>query len=268
MKKLIPLGILAAAMSANSHAYQFEAGVNLVTGSGPNVDVDYSGYILGGTAYFEDVAAETGPLAEAAFLQKASGVSLAYGSIDVDGDNVDADIDLTAAELRYVFDNDWLLEVAMDNEDADGDEDDTLGFVAGKYLSDSSAIRGKYAQLDSDDEDADILGIAYKNVMDMEGDAALALEVSLDLIDGDDNSDTELAASATWYLDKNLGVGTVVELLDGDSGDGANLGFDVSYFVSDNLELELTYLSENFEPDGAGTEQNNKTITLGVMGRF
>lgn len=76
MKKI---GLAAAVLFAmtGAHAYQFE-----VQGQSEYVDTtvndkNFTGD-LKGTYYFKDVDASKGPLAEAAFLNKASNVSLAY----------------------------------------------------------------------------------------------------------------------------------------------------------------------------------------------
>ncbi|PVZ89355.1 carbapenem susceptibility porin CarO [Serratia sp. S1B] len=77
MKKIGLAAAVLFAMTTGAHAYQFE-----VKGQSEYVDTtvndkNYTGD-LQGTYYFKNVDASKGPLAEAAFLNKASSVSLGY----------------------------------------------------------------------------------------------------------------------------------------------------------------------------------------------
>ena len=89
MKKLGLATALLLAMTG-AQAYQFEVqGQSEYIDNSVN-DKDFTGAVQG-TYYFKNVDASKGPLAEAAFLNQASNVSVAYtyGEYDVDADNKD-----------------------------------------------------------------------------------------------------------------------------------------------------------------------------------
>lgn len=103
MKKLFLAAALLASMTA-ANAYQSE-----VNASYENTDIDELGdvdtFTLGSTYYFNPVGKTTGPLAEAAFLNRASNIGLSYananGQEDVTGFNSEITFNVLGIAAEY-----------------------------------------------------------------------------------------------------------------------------------------------------------------------
>lgn len=122
MKKLsLATAILATAMTlvtVNANAYQAEVGgtINVID---PDHGDTATGFAVDGTYYFNPVQTKTGPLNEAAFLNRASNIN---GAISY-ADNDDTEITTFGAGLEYFVPNtDFYLSgnVARTNVDIDG----------------------------------------------------------------------------------------------------------------------------------------------------
>lgn len=104
MKKLsLATAILAASVTlvtANANAYQAEIGgtINVID---PDHGDTATGFAVDGTYYFNPVQSKTGPLNEAAFLNRASNVN---GAISY-SDNDDTEITTFGAGLEYYVPN-------------------------------------------------------------------------------------------------------------------------------------------------------------------
>ena len=99
MKKLALAAALLASMSA-ANAYQTEVGASYENTDFDAGDLDT--FAIGGKYYFNPVSNSTGPLAEAAFLNRASNIGLGYANASGDGDE---DIDAIGVSAEYYIPN-------------------------------------------------------------------------------------------------------------------------------------------------------------------
>ena len=83
MKKILVAAALLASMTA-ANAYQYEVNASYESTDIDDSNTDVDAYAIGGKYYFAPVANSTGPLAEAAFLSKASNLGLAYARSSVE----------------------------------------------------------------------------------------------------------------------------------------------------------------------------------------
>ena len=91
MKKILVAAALLASMTA-ANAYQYEVNASYENTDIDDLDSDIDTFNISGKYYFAPVATTTAPLAEAAFLSKASNVALAYTRAETDVANVKADL--------------------------------------------------------------------------------------------------------------------------------------------------------------------------------
>lgn len=121
MKKLFLAAALLASMSA-ANAYQTEVNASYENTDLDENDVDTFG--IAGTYYIKPVNVGNAPLAEAAFLNKASNISLAYVNASLDeeenvlGINVKSEIDLDVVGLAgelYVPDSQFYVSAAVNH---------------------------------------------------------------------------------------------------------------------------------------------------------
>ena len=120
--------------AANAYQYEVNASYESTDIDDSNTDVD--AYAIGGKYYFAPVANSTGPLAEAAFLSKASNLGLAYARSSVE-------------------DSDTILGVSYETTS------DTIG-LAGEYYVPNSQLYFSAAVNNTDSTTkASALGISY-----------------------------------------------------------------------------------------------------------
>lgn len=104
MLKQIALAAALAATFGTANAYQAE-----INASYENTDIDYSEgvdtYSIGGKYYLNGVQHKNGPLAEAAFLGKASNIGLAYANAGTDEDGYELEIDSIGINGEFFIPN-------------------------------------------------------------------------------------------------------------------------------------------------------------------
>ena len=92
MKKLAIASALLAALAVTGTAHAYQAEVNAGYENTDIEDVgDLDTLFINGKYYLNGVQVKNGPLAEAAFLEKASNIGLGYANASGDGDE---DIDV------------------------------------------------------------------------------------------------------------------------------------------------------------------------------
>ena len=242
MKKIALATAVAAVCSvgvAQADTYNWE-----VQGNYTNIDngfADVDGYGIDGTYYFQEVDDSKGPFSEAAFLNKASSVTLGY--VDFDGS------DSVSIAGRLVLDSNLTLEANY----ADADGSDVYGAAIGMYINDTSEVQLTYA--DSDADDADVWGVEYHGVYDLGDNAALAADLGLSTADAGE----ALTGGLTYYPMPQLGLGVDLAYLDYDDSD-FGYGLSAEYFFTNSIFAGATYNSV----DDADVD----TYTLYVGARF
>ena len=105
MLKQIALATTLVATFGVAHAYQAEikASYENTSFDGDNEDLDT--FVISGKYYLNGVQRQNSPLAEAAFLGKASNIGLAYANSSIDEDGADLEIDTIGLNGEFFIPN-------------------------------------------------------------------------------------------------------------------------------------------------------------------
>lgn len=252
MKKLLLISALSlVASQAYAQDYQAEIGFAY---SDTDIDVDGFGSAstnatsLYGIAYFSQVDTSKGPLAEAAFLDKASGIFASYTSND------DADNNKSLA-LRSAISEKWIIEANYN----DNGNDDAFGLGFGAYLTDDIDLVGTYTNGDGFDS----FGANLHGVFALEGDTAVAIDADVTNFSLDEGgSITRYIFTGDYYFNSRFSIGAVYQTFTGGNDDASIFGVNADWYVSENIDLFVSY---NMASDDFIDED---TVTLGAAIRF
>lgn len=250
---------LSIAASAHAETYRFELNAGLGQGEvelGPFSN-DFDTLMLGGTFYFSDVDTSQGPLREAAFLDKASGLSFTRTDMSFDdaGDNT-----FTTIDGRFVLASDTIIEASVTRmDDGSGDDSDTISVGAGTYINENSDVVATYTR--SDGGHVDTLGIDYHTIVE-NGNASWGIDLGASYVDTSFDSGYGLTAGATFYPSANFGLGATLSRTSVGYIDATSLLVGAEYFFNSNFSGELIYSAS--EEDSVDLDQ----ISVGVSFRF
>lgn len=231
---------------------------------------DTDGWDLSGTYYFDNVDSSKGPLAEAAFLDRASGISGSFSRLS----NDDLGMDLNSHGISGLFvskQTGWLFGAAFEKADLDQPDADinTYAIRAGKYIADNSTLSVSYGY----SEDADYSGsdklqnysLDFRHLSSTESGHSYAIAGYLGKQDSLFNSkDTLYGGSYTLYLNNNLGFGASMDMIDSDYEEIFGYSLFASWFVNESIGLSLSYTNE--EADEFDFE--NETLAVAISARL
>ena len=289
MKKLGLATALLLAMTG-AQAYQFE-----VQGQAEHIDntandKDFTGAVQG-TYYFKNVDASKGPLAEAAFLNQASNVALAY-SYGEDGQEFD---DRTVhhtygvkgeayvpTQVVPVYASASYSHTIADNKAGNPDDNgDRYALELGAVVAPNFLVAVGYTSV-ADQTSYDAFNILSNGVakaalesetIDDKADAITARTKYVGAIDGTNMSigfetglvygeDTAYNLGTTLYLNPALSVGaSYMESSYAGSPDKA-WGANVNYFITPAVAVGASYVNANAEDLALDTQ------TVGVNAKF
>ena len=136
MLKKIALTTALIASFGTAHAYQAEINANYENTSfdGDSEDLDTFG--ISGKYYLNGVNTKNSPLAEAAFLSKASNIGLGYANSSIDEDGADLEIDTVGLNGEFFIPNSQFYvsgslnrsEVTVESEFGNA-SDDNVGYA-------------------------------------------------------------------------------------------------------------------------------------------
>ena len=232
MLKRITLFLLACSVFTEAHAdfnYDVEGGFVSVE----RRDIDTAaGFFVGGSYYFGAVDTSLGPLAAAAFLDKASFVRAA--TTDVLGR------DAVSLDLRLFVSSNVFFDVNY----VDSDVDSSIGGSFGVYPTDTSALRVDYAF-------GDVIhsswGVNYKTFWLNANATGWSAELGFDGIrvnsDSDATRDNELVLSGglTYYPLSALSIGGTISIASDEEVDGNSLGIHAQYFFNSSLFITAAF---------------------------
>lgn len=228
----IALTLCSTAVVANT--YQLELNADYATVDNDAGDTD--GFILSGEYFFAPVNTAGKPLAEAAFLQKASNVGVTYK--DDDG------FTTVTADVEFYVPNSMFYVGASFISPEEGDDDFTV--TAGVTPVDGWLLTTTYT--DSVDYE---LNLKSKYVAQLAGDTAINFEVGYE--DGGDLPDDTVEAGLDYYFNHNVSLGLFTE-----SAAETLTGVRGRYFFNDQFSAEASY----------ATVDDTDTIMLGASVRF
>ncbi|WP_370980483.1 putative porin [Agaribacterium sp. ZY112] len=255
MKKLAWATILAATASTSVFAGEYQSQVGLDLGQNERdtsaTDTLRSKHAtLVGTFYTRKVDTSKGPLAEAAFLDKATDFTAYYTRNDADSDDVNLD-DSYGMSGRIVNDDDWILELAYDYDDSAN-----VGIGIGKYITDTLDIVFSYTGNKDDDEQtfaAKVHGLSGK----------FGYNAYFAFLEQEQYSGNKAAGDITYYLNDNLGFGFQANTESLEEMNHTGYGLFADWFVKENIELKLS--ADRVDHEMELTEYN---LVLGAAMRF
>jgi len=294
-KKTLLAMMMFGAVSAQAD-YQFELSTTLGRSSfenesenpyGPDYedDTDTDSFDLGATVYLSSVSTAKGPLAEAAFLSKASEVSIDISRDDVEDDDRgykhNYDVDSNAISGQFILPNPSLIfRAALGQGKYSKTDTDTLAVGFGGYITDHITLTLDYVTEDydydfRDDETVDSFILTYKQLIELGGDSSLVLEPYLESIDDDGDDAAAIGIDVTWYITRKLGVSAGVSgyAIETDSGDfsAGSSRIGVDYFINENFRIggALTSSSSEFDDDeGYDDEGDGNGVEFSAAVRF
>ena len=298
MKKLGLATALLLAMTG-AQAYQFE-----VQGQSEFIDNtanqnDFTGAVQG-TYYFNNVDSSKGPLAEAAFLNQASNVSLAYnyGENKEDGNRTvnhtygakaeayiptklvpayasasyshtisdsksgqkDDNGDRYALELGAVVAPNFLVAVGYTSVA------DQVSYDAFNILSNGVAKAAIESRTIGEDQDAITARTKYVGAID-----GTNMSIGLDagLVYGEDSA---YNLGTTLYLNNKLSVGVSYMESSYDFSPSNAWGANVNYFITPAVSVGATYVNANYKAKDDKQDATDKVVldtqTVGLNAKF
>ncbi|AMW80081.1 hypothetical protein AMD27_15020 [Acinetobacter sp. TGL-Y2] len=291
MKKLSLATALLLAMTG-AQAYQFE-----VQGQSEFIDntvneQNYTGAVQG-TYYFKDVDSTKGPLAEAAFVNQASNVSLAYNYGEYDEAGLDivshtygakAEAYVPTSVVPVYASASYSHTINDSKNDAATDDQgdryalelgavvapnflvavgytsvaDQASFDAFNILSNGVAKAAIETQAIGDKEDAITARTKYVGAID---DTNMSISFESGLVYG---RDTAYALKTDLFLNPALSMGVSYAESSFDSANDKAWGANVNYFVTPAIAVGATYVNANAE----GTSRDTQTVGVNAKFRF
>ncbi len=258
MNKTILASAVAAMLTGVSYAqdYQFEVGLSYNIGDVEDADFDTT--VLFADLYFDSVSTANGPLREASFLSKSSGVMIVHESTSFD-DFSALDSDDTVVGVRYVMDNNYLIEASF----LSGEDDDAISLGFGLYLNDHQDLVFHYSSAD----EADLTALTAETHI-YSNSASMSYDVSVSYLDDGDADETGylISGGLSFYFDKHTSLSGSLDI--GSVGDVDTTGISINFehFFTDTVAFQAGYSTDNVDTGALDSDTN--TFTLGISGRF
>lgn len=270
-KTLLAMMMFGAAAAAQAD-YQVEVGASYSITSEEyeyddsryDFDVDTDILAASATFYFSPVITGGGPLAEAAFLSKASGIAVGYANgeadYDFDGGNDSYDFDAVSIAGHFVLPSpNLILEAAYaEGEDEFEDDFDAFKIGFGGYLTDRSTLMAEFSKQtfdDAGDEDSiDTFTVTYRQLIQLSGERNLSIAPHLSHVEYFGEDAAEVGIDVAFYLNPSLGfvAGVTGGAIDDEDGDfsRAESYIGVDYFVNESFQIGGKLLAITSEFDG------------------
>ena len=218
------------------------------------VPLDADGTGLGFTYYLSPVDNNKRPLAESAFLDRASGISLNFVSLSEDTTGVDA----SAHSISGHFvskDTGWLFGIGFVNADIDNPDLDTdqLSLTLGRYTSENTTVTFNWDSTeigDGDDSlDVDSYRFTVRHLSQHSSGMDQAVEAFLGGVntEGIEDNDLTYGGSYTLYPSRNFGVGVSLAFTDSDALETTTYSVFADWFITDNTRVGVTYLKTDVD---------------------
>ena len=274
IKTIFVISSMALGLTAGAQAFQGDVEVGYSDGDIESADTE--SYDISGTYYFSPVDNSKGPLAEAAFLDRADGLMLSFldGEVEESGFE-DVDTESRSAELHLAHDETGLYAslgyARSEAGNSIGEADATIiSAGVGKYVSENGLLSFNYINFEIDldgfgQEDVDTFSVDYKQVVI--GDISYSYEASLAYNSPDNNdinSSTSVLLGATVYPMNTLGLGISysTNLEEVNNTDSEALSLHARWFATEELSLALVYV------DGESADDDFDDIRLSLNLRF
>lgn len=278
--------LILPVVSYSQNSYQVEVGAGFARDKENSSEMENTALVA--EIFFDEITTDSHPYAEAAFLKQASSLTAGYLDNDFTSTVFEYSEDVVLLGVNYVVPDSLVLfqagYIAGDGEYRNGLRGDFKAdgiFVGiGKYVTDHSTIIVNYSQLDGEANfvpsttstiKTTEIGVEYKTVEKLQGDAAFNFEASLASSDTDINTTSEtntiIGFSGDYYLDKSISVGASLEINSGDdkSDEGKTVGLNLSMFLTPSFAVFVEF--NQFIADDASGDDSDE-VAFGGVARF
>ena len=242
--------------------------------------------------YFSPVSTDNKPLAQAAFLDKKSSVSVGYMNFKTDLQNASVDsIDLGGPiiGINYITETDaFILGAAYSKLDGDTNPDfltidsEIVSFTIGKYINDSTIVQASYTSGDAEYRntassqtsylDLDYYELSYITVQSLGATNYYSFGIGFELISKEGSTsvkedNNEFKVLGNYYFSRMTSLGVAAAFNSGDdvSDEGQTLAIGVTHFFTPQLALGISLAK--FNADDINTEDTD-SISLTVRARI
>lgn len=297
---LLSASTMAASAATNPFEWEIGGDLNAIRGSTEipvfafvggefvqidtqEVDSEFDAVTLTATRYFRPVDAADGPLARAAFLDRASSVTARLGGSESESDNNPGGSDSRAIgfDLQLVSaGSGWLVSASLDRSRQDADpftfRTRFATLAAGRYIGERAAIRigaqRFWARADSDlfgvqKINGDTLFAELELLGDLGAEWDYALDVTARLPESGSDAMT-LAIRGALFPTATLELGADLEVFTANpTSRDRRYGVFARWFVDDawSTSLRIATRAEDLRSDA---DEDFVDVTLGVRYRF
>jgi hypothetical protein len=263
--------------------------LGVTTGSSESDNID-----LSGTWYYSGLSDDDGPKSRAAFLSRASSISLVYsrndesGSFTFTGGSVfppasgtnDSTTNALSAGLRHVWrDSGWYALAGVARSEFDGNSEvngvfgsgsyDTTAYTlgVGKYLGDATAVDLSVFESDTGGFDQTNFALTFSHIGAISTGWQYGADIAIAKSDesGDDGF-YSLRGSLYPSPKFEFGIGFSRQQFDYGIDQNTIEGF-ASLFVRDNVEISANYHQDS-NGDFSGQDIDDNQFNIGVNVRF
>lgn len=305
-KKTALVAGIGLALSVTAQAdYQWELGgdytygqidaevKNNTQGFDRSDDIDENIGRLYGTWYMENVDTSKGPLAEAAFLDHASNITL-YGSDgQVDLGSLDRNLDdqdgqTFGADMRYVAEgpgwklSGWIADLGYEYQELGNDQEiDLYNVGIGKYLTPNTSLVLGYEKINiNNGGDTDGYDVTLEHFFPFaSGGLKAGATAGKVVVSGDDDVEV-YAVDAIWYLNNNIGFGAGYQNVSQSSYEVSGFNVGADWFITEAFAVDLSYGQLSYDDinlpgmvngvnlGGGKLELEREAVNLGARFRF
>lgn len=272
MHAISSIPLLALALTAPSHAYQYVASVNYLNqaidfDTNLRQDRDVSDLQLASTFYFQEVNDTQGPLDLASYISRVSSVAVAGRRGELEFERVSLDRQgFSISGMHHFGKSGWLAGAGISRSTVESTVDtdyQTVRFHAGKYIGEYTRVLGSYSvsntenQLQDEDDVQFSLSLAHLQFV---GEASFYdLGASVSHTDADDGDNSfGLGLSATYYPTRNAGIGISYGHSFGEFTDYSTYQIDAEWYFSEKFSAQIGYQFSTF--DNSGVDVNEIVI--------
>ena len=303
LKTLIPCALLTLpAMNAVADDYDYEIDLGYIKSSGSSdsttqfnggsvtasSDIDVDDIAVSGSWYFDTVDTSKGPLERAAFLSRASFLSIGVTQSSGDAtlritttapgipdvlEETEQDADTVSIAGRYLFNDNWFVDAAA--AFADLESDSAVGSISvsadayaaslGRYFGDRTTVSLGVVVTESsaggslfggDSSDSDLaIAVTHLGMLGDEWQYGVNAAATTESVG---RSDGSLDLRLSLYPNRTLSFGAEYRggLLDNDEGP-RDYGVFVSWFATGKLGLEAVYRWSDIEAPVNGSADSD-----------
>jgi len=290
-KKTAIVAGIGLALSATAQAdYRWELGAGAARGTADSElkntandqknSTDADIFTVDGTFYLDTVDTSKGPLGEAAFLDHASNITLAFADGEVDLSDADNEDGQTySLQTRYVAEgpgwqlSGWLVDLGIERAEPGDQEVDFYNLGIGKYITANTTLVLEYEKANiNNGSDYDSYGVALDHFFALSsGGIKARANAGKTVVSGLDDP-TVWGLGATWYLNNNWGIGADFEQADYNGFETNGYKVNVEWFITESFAVDLSY--SDVEPDdiklqsGGKLETSYDEVAISALYRF